>query len=146
MDAVRLLRRGEQGRAAAGARAEEADLEIAQLGHAFRPAAQRHQSIRQHADIEAKPSASLIELFFFLRQQIDQQCRETLLVERVGDVAISRAEAAAAAPVREHDEPARLLRHRELAGEGVWSRAVASALASTTSSRSGSSIRAMPVS
>jgi hypothetical protein len=58
-----------------------------------------------------------IERFLVRREQIDEQGRERTLVQQTGDPLVSRAEATAAAPVREKDDGARVRRKAQVAIE-----------------------------
>src|SRR5438105_10923463 len=71
----------------------------------------------EQTDVEPQPRGTVVDDFLLRRQQIDQQRREAVLIEHVGDVPVARAQTAAAAAVREDDESDRLRGNGEIAIE-----------------------------
>jgi len=71
--------------------------------------------LRQERDVEAELRGLLIDCLLIGVEQIDEQSRESALVENIGNVAIARAMARAAAAVREDHNARRRGRHDQLA-------------------------------
>src|SRR5438093_905989 len=82
-------------RSAARARAEQPDGQRVELGNGFRPLTDCGEPPGEHGDVEPQMTGPRVDRFFFFREEVDQQRRHHATVERVGDVAVSRAEAAA---------------------------------------------------
>ena len=115
MKGLRLMCGRKQRRRGSSARAEHAEAEPAQLGDIQRPGCDFGEPPREQGDVEAQPSRALVALLFVLAQQIDQERREIMAIQRIGQEAGVRIKAAAAAALCEQDEPGRPRRDRKLA-------------------------------
>src|SRR5204863_152369 len=73
------------------------------------------QMFGEKVDVEAQVTRTAVDLYLHEREEIHQQRREAAVPETGGDRTVARAQPAAAAAVREHDEPSRRLRDREVA-------------------------------
>jgi hypothetical protein len=91
-----------------GAGPEIADFEGSRVGPALNPLCRAGQSLCQEGYVETKLRVVLIDRFFLAGQEIKQQSRDALRLQHLRNVAVPRAVAAAAAPVRKKDDPGSL--------------------------------------
>jgi hypothetical protein len=96
--------------AAAGARSEAADRELAERSE---PVDRADHAAREQLDVEPKPSGDQVLGLLLGRQEIHQQRAEATVDERVGNGSVARAETAAAAAVGENHKAARSRREGE---------------------------------
>ena len=75
------------------------------------------EPVRQQADVEAEVRGAHVDRLLLRGKQIDQQGREPGLIQQLGDIAIARAEAAAAAAMGEQHHCAGTLGKSEVALE-----------------------------
>src|SRR5215475_11374815 len=75
------------------------------------------QPICQQRDVEPELGGSRVSQLFFLRQQIEQQCRKSILLQYVGDTTIPGTVPAATAAVCEHHQPGRIGRKSQIGVE-----------------------------
>src|SRR5205807_7047166 len=108
-------RGSDQGRATTRARAEEADLQVRLLSS--EPVRGADEAVGEQLDIKSKMRRAGIDQFFVMRKQIDEQRPQAALAQSLGDVAIARAETAAAAAVCEQHQAGRAARHDQIAFE-----------------------------
>jgi hypothetical protein len=104
---------GGQGRGGAGAGAEVAEGKLAGLGMVAKPASRRRQPPAQKRDVEHVGAVELL----LGGEQVEQQRRESVVVELLGDLAVAGAQAARSAAVGERDDSARVLGDRQNAGD-----------------------------
>jgi hypothetical protein len=108
------LHGSDEGRSRAGARAEEADRQIPKVDLAAGPIDGRAHSWAETVYIEAILSCLDVDGLFDRCEQVEQQRREPLSIEELGDLAIAPAAAAAAAAVGKDHEAVGMLRHAKV--------------------------------
>src|SRR5690606_1709538 len=106
-DDVRPLGRGDQRGGRAGARAEGADRQRGGLGLLGQPVDRADEAAGEQWDIEAQLARHRVDALLLGREQVHEERGEAAGLEACGDVAVARAEAAAARAVREDDDAAR---------------------------------------
>src|SRR5205814_2636766 len=99
---------------AAGARPEEANAQVARVRPGGEPLRGADEPIGEQADIEAQMARPFVDRFLLGSEQIDEQRAEAALAQDLGDVAVARAEAAAAAPMGEENDAHGALRNDEI--------------------------------
>jgi len=103
---------GRQRRRRAGARAEVADGRPGGGRLGAQPVSDLAKAAGEQADVEhVRPVEFLLP-----REQVEEQGAEPGFVQHPGDVLVARAVPTAAAAVREHHDPRRLVRHGQVAG------------------------------
>ncbi len=114
---ARPLGGGDQGRARAGAGAEQDDGQVAGAGRPGKPVDGGHQPATQQGDVEAEFGGDHVQPFLLLGEQVDQQGAESGGAQTGGDLAVAGTVPGAAAAVREqHDRPG-AGRHDQITGE-----------------------------
>src|SRR5687768_4145379 len=98
------FRRGNQRRGCARACAEVADWQRPQIGLFDRPIGGGDHAAAETLDIEPELTGELVHRFLFAGEQIQQQRRETRIVQRLGHLPVACAEPAAAAAMGKDDE------------------------------------------
>ena len=107
--------RGDQCRRRAGAGAEVAQAEFSCFRLLSQPVSRGNESLREQTDIEPELGRELINHLLTLGEQVQEQCRQACSFKHIGDVSITRTEAAAATSVCERDNPASCRRDPEIA-------------------------------
>jgi len=74
------------------------------------PASCVHQSVRQKGNVEAELSANFVNGFFFTRQKVEEQRADSLRLEFLRNVPISRAVPTAPAAMRKKYDSGRFSR------------------------------------
>jgi hypothetical protein len=93
------------GSARAGA--EVTDLETVRGRLVDDPVRDGREPVGHQLDVEAIAAVQAVALFFVFGEEIEQQCAEAGLLEQRRHVLVTRAEAAAAAAMREQHDPLR---------------------------------------
>src|SRR6185312_1576625 len=116
-DALPARSSGDERGSGARAGAEVADSNIAGFGIGLKPIGCAEETFSQESDIEAEICRDLVHALLLRREQIDEKCGEACALEHMGHVTVARAEAAAAAAVREENDTRRSGRNGEITGE-----------------------------
>ena len=96
------------------ARPEQADRQRRDLRLMSDPADDGDQSFGEHVDVEPQMRRALIDGFLVLGEQVDQECREPVLLQRAGHVLIARAVTTAPAAVSKEYQAVRGCGHNEI--------------------------------
>jgi len=83
------------------------------------PIGDAEESVCQQADIEAIFPGPLVDSLLRWRQEVHEQCRDTSLLENVGDKPIPRTMTAAAASMSENNGCLRIPRESQIAMDNV---------------------------
>lgn len=111
------FRPGDERRCGPGARAEVPDGKMARLRMAAHLLRHVAQAVGQEADVETELSREAIMFLLGRGEQVEQERRESSLVELVRDELVARAVSRRPAPVNEHHDPPGTRRQREVSGE-----------------------------
>jgi hypothetical protein len=103
-----------QCRGRAGAGAEQPDAEVGGLLLVDQPVGHGRQPPREQADVEPEGAGPGVELLLLRCEQVGQDDCQAGALELAGDVAVTRAVAAAAGAVGEQHHPQRRLRHHDV--------------------------------
>src|SRR5439155_25652597 len=95
--------------------AQQSDAQRPQFRQPDGPGFDGDEAAGEKVEVEVQPPGQLVLRFFVFAQEIDQQRRQIVTIERVGDKAVVRAESAAAAAVRKHDQACRAGRYGQVA-------------------------------
>jgi hypothetical protein len=87
-----------------GARTEAARVQPGSVRLLGDPVNRSNQALRKQIDVEAKLGGSKVDRFLLCREQIEQERRQSGVLERSRDVAVARTVTAAAAAMCEQDE------------------------------------------
>jgi hypothetical protein len=112
-DQVRELRCNDQRSRRAGARAEQPDRQLADIGLFSHPTHGIREAPAQQRDVETVLTGQDVDAFLVARQQIEKQRAEPCLAEERGNCLVASTEAAAAAAMRKHDDARRVIRNVE---------------------------------
>jgi hypothetical protein len=82
------------------------------------PVDRANQTIGEQWNVESKFGCGSIDAIFVDSEEIQQKCSHAAMVEHIGDRAIARAVSAAAAPMRENHESARIIWDSEITVDG----------------------------
>jgi hypothetical protein len=102
----RPVRSGNQCGSRAGARSEVADRPFLKACVLRCPVGSGDDATAEQWDVEPILGGAHVDTLLGGREQVEEQRRETTPIQKVRYLAIARAETAAAASVREDDEPA----------------------------------------
>ena len=102
-----------QGRSGPGARSEEPHPEVVRFRLSAQPPRRAHEAVREQLDVE---HVRTVELFLH-RQEVDEERRESSIVQRKCDRSVPGAVTAAPAAVREDDDAGRASRDDEVTDE-----------------------------
>jgi len=104
---VRSNRRSNQRGRGAGTGSETTNRKRPEVVSLPDPLDRCHDATAEPRDIESEPSSLQIDRLFVWREQVQQQCAESPVLQELSHCTISPAEAAAAAAVCEDDETRR---------------------------------------
>lgn len=109
-----MFRRANQRSSRSSTRAEVSHRKSAQLIPGLRPLRCECHTTAEQIDIESMLSCVDINGFFLAGQKIEKECRESTIIEELGNSAVAAAEPAAATAVREHHQPFGIVRHLQI--------------------------------